>query len=83
MSTKIETELLELFNELGLAVEKKDPPADDIVLADLGADSLTIMDLCVALEEKYDFTVEPADVMRQGTLRNLATYIAGKRPEQA
>lgn len=83
MSTKIETELLGLFNELGLAVEKKDPPADDIVLADLGADSLTIMDLCVALEEKYDFTVEPADVMRQGTLRNLATYIAGKRPEQA
>jgi acyl carrier protein len=83
MSTKIETELLELFNELGLDVEKKDPPVDDIVLADLGADSLTIMDLCVALEEKYDFTVEPADVMRQGTVRNLAAYIAGKLPEQA
>ena len=83
MSAKIEMELIEMFKELGLLDQKGGPPADDIVLADLGADSLAVMDLCVALEDRYDFTVEPADVVKQATLSKLALFIASRRPERA
>jgi acyl carrier protein len=83
MSKKIEAELFDIFKELGLITQEGGPPADDIVLADLGADSLTVMDLCVVLEERYDFIVEPADVMKQATLSKLALFIAGRRPERA
>lgn len=83
MSKKIETELFEIFKELGLITQEGDVPAESIVLADLDADSLTVMDLCVALEERYDFPVEPADVMKQANLSKLALFIASRRPERA
>jgi acyl carrier protein len=83
MSDKIEAELLDIFNEVGLTNAERGQVAEDIVLADLDADSLALMDLCVALEERYDLIIDPADVMRQATLRNLARFIATKQPERA
>jgi acyl carrier protein len=80
MSDKVENELRAMLDELGLA-EIDD--GQDVVFADLGLDSLTVMDLCVALEDRYDFAVEPADVIEQATLTNLARFIATKRPEYA
>jgi acyl carrier protein len=83
MSDKIEAELLYIFNEVGLTNAERGQVAEDIDFADLAADSLAVMDLCVALEERYDLIIEPADVMRQATLRKLARFIAGKQRERA
>ena len=83
MSDKIEAELLYIFNEVGLTNAERSQVAEDIDFADLAADSLAVMDLCVALEERYDLIIEPADVMRQATLRKLARFIAGKQRERA
>lgn len=83
MSKKIESELRETFSELGLLEDAPGEVAEDVVFADLKVDSLVIMDLCVALEDRYDFIIEPADVMKQATLSNLAHFIATRRPERA
>ncbi|MBK1867743.1 acyl carrier protein [Aestuariivirga sp. YIM B02566] len=83
MSEKIETELRNVFAELGLIEAAPGDVTEDITFADLNADSLTLMDLCVALEERYEFIIEPADVMKQATLSNLARFIATRRPERA
>lgn len=83
MSEKIETELRNVFAELGLTEVAPGDVAEDITFADLNVDSLTLMDLCVALEERYEFIIEPADVMKQATLSNLARFIATRRPERA
>jgi acyl carrier protein len=83
MTEKIETELRDIFNELGLINAERSQLAEDIVFADLKADSLAVMDLCVALEDRYGVVIEPAEVMQQATLRNLARFIATKQPERA
>jgi acyl carrier protein len=83
MSEKIEAELRHVFAELGLVNAAAGEVMEDITFADLNADSLTLMDLCVALEERYEFIIEPADVMKQATLSNLARFIATRRPERA
>jgi acyl carrier protein len=82
MSEKIETELRNLLDELGLA-KADDGATDDVAFADLELDSLTLMDICVSLEDRYDLIIEPADVVKQGSLRNLALFIAARRPERA
>ena len=79
MSEKTQSELIEILAELGLV--GADVGTQDIVFADLDADSLALMDLCVALEERYDFVIEPADVMKQATVQNLARFIEEKRPK--
>lgn len=78
MSGKVETELRALMDEIGIDLA----PTGDVVFADLELDSLTVMDFCIALEERYDLTVEPADLLQQATLRNLAQFIATKLPER-
>jgi acyl carrier protein len=83
MSEKIEAELRQVFAELGLIEAAPAGVMEDISFADLDTDSLTLMDLCVALEERYEFIIEPADVMKQATLSNLARFIAARRPERA
>lgn len=83
MSEQIEAELRHVFVELGLVEAAQSEVMEDITFADLNADSLTLMDLCVALEEKYDFVIEPADVMKQATLSQLARFIATRQPERA
>jgi acyl carrier protein len=80
MSDKVETELRTLLDDLGLA---QVGAGKDVVFADLDLDSLTLMDLCVALENHYDFAIEPADVVKQATLSNLARFITTRRPERA
>ena len=82
MSEKIKTELRSLLDELGLTKSDGDV-MEDIAFTDLELDSLTLMDICVALEERYDLVVEPADIVKQGSLQNLAGFIAAKRPERA
>jgi acyl carrier protein len=79
MSEQTQSELIGILAELGLV--EPDKVKGDIVFADLDADSLALMDLCVSLEERYDFVIEPADVMKQATVQNLARFIEEKRPK--
>jgi len=79
MSEKTQSELIGILAELGLV--ESDKGTGGIAFADLDADSLALMDLCVALEERYDFVIEPADVMKQATVQNLARFIEEKRPK--
>lgn len=82
MTDNLESELRGILTELGLLDVDADK-ASDISFADLKLDSLTLMDLCVHLEEHYNFIIEPADVIKQETIRNLARYVATKRAEHA
>lgn len=83
MSEKIETELRSVLADLGMIEAAPGEVTEDIVFADLKTDSLALMDLCVALEDRYEFIIEPTEVMQQGTLKNLARFIATRRPERA
>lgn len=83
MSEKIASEIRSIFSEFGFLDAGSPGDARDVVLAELDLDSLAVMDLCIALEERYDFIVEPAEVMKQATLLDLARFIASKRPERA
>lgn len=83
MSEKIEAELRSVLAELGMIDTAPGEVTEDIIFADLKTDSLGLMDFCVALEDRYEFIIEPADVMQQATLSNLARFIANRRPERA
>jgi acyl carrier protein len=78
MIDKLELELRGILAELGL-IEAGTNEAEDISFADLKLDSLTLMDMCVHLEAQYDFIIEPADVIKQASVRNLAHYVASRR----
>jgi acyl carrier protein len=80
MSKETEAELSDIFEQLGLIEAGKG--AEDVAFADLDADSLTLMDLCVTLEDRYGFIIEPSDVMQQETLLNLARFIEEKRRDE-
>jgi acyl carrier protein len=47
----------------------------DIPLADIGMDSLAVMEFCIGLESRWGFSVAPEDLERVGTLGELATRV--------
>lgn len=47
----------------------------DVPLADLGMDSLGLMEFCIALESRWGFSVAPAELARVGTLGQLAARL--------
>lgn len=48
----------------------------DIPLADIGMDSLAVMEFCIALESRWGFSVAPEDLDRVGTLGDLEARLA-------
>jgi acyl carrier protein len=78
MDETTETRLIGLFAELGLVVDEGE--TKNIAFADLEADSLALMDLCVELEERFGLVIEPADVLKMETLQTLARFIDEKQP---
>jgi acyl carrier protein len=51
---------------------------DDLLLQDLQLDSLSILDLSMALEDATGRIVEPADLIQAGSLNALAAWLASK-----
>jgi acyl carrier protein len=47
----------------------------DVPLAELGMDSLGIMEFCIALESRWGFSVAPEELERVGTLGQLAARL--------
>ena len=49
-----------------------------ILIDDLGADSLDIVELTMALEEKFDIEIEDYDSEKFITVKNIVTYMEGR-----
>jgi len=53
--------------------------AKDESLADLGLDSLDVVSLLLAIEEKYGLKIPDEDVAQLQTLSNYAAYIESRK----
>ncbi len=63
-----------------LIAEELDVNIDDVtpgasILDDLGADSLDIVELVMALEEEFDVTVEDDEVQKLKTVNDVVQFI--------
>lgn len=60
-------------NQLGLERDEVGPDAR--ILDDLGADSLDVVELVMALEESFDIVVPDEDVERLQTIADVQQYL--------
>ena len=65
-----------LAEQLRIPVEKITDDAG--ILEDLGADSLDVVEMLMALEETFSITVPDEDVIQLRTVRSVAEYIEAK-----
>jgi acyl carrier protein len=71
---KVETKVREIISEqLGVSVDQVTPEASFI--EDLGADSLDIVELVMALEEEYGMEISDEEAEKIRTVRDVVNYI--------
>lgn len=58
-----------------LGVDQADVTRDASILDDLGADSLDVVELIMAIEEEFDVTVEDETVQKLKTVGDVLTHI--------
>jgi acyl carrier protein len=76
MSIRLTEELVELVaGQLG--VERAEVVADARILDDLGADSLDVVELVMALEEAFGIAVPDEAIERLHTLGDVQRYVEG------
>jgi acyl carrier protein len=63
--------------QLGVSLEEVTPQASFI--EDLGADSLDIVELIMALEEEYDMEIPDEDAEKIQTVEDVTKYIQAKQ----
>lgn len=77
MSTKIPDKIKEVIVEqLGVNPEKVKPEASFI--DDLGADSLDIVELVMAMEESFEIEIPDEDAEKLKTVQDVADYLTSK-----
>jgi acyl carrier protein len=64
-----------IANQLG--IERTDVRAEASVVADLGADSLDVVELIMALEEEFDVEIPDAEAEKITNVQNIFDYIEG------
>ena len=70
----VQEEICELVSG-HLGVDREEVLPDAHVLDDLGADSLDVVELVMALEERFDLVVPDEDVEDLRTIADVVTYV--------
>ncbi len=65
-----------IVEQLGVTKEELAPRASFI--DDLGADSLDIVELVMAMEEEFDIEIPDDDAEKIQTIEDVVTYVKGK-----
>ncbi len=63
-----------------LGVEDKDVTAEASLTDDLGADSLDLVEVIMALEEEFDLDIPDEDSEGIATFTDIVTYVKTKTP---
>ena len=78
MALNIQTRVKEIvIEQLGVNEDEVTPEAS--FLEDLGADSLDIVELVMALEEEYELEISDEDADSIKTVQDVVSYIEGHR----
>ena len=78
MAATVETKVKEIVCEqLGVSDDEVTPQASFI--DDLGADSLDIVELVMALEEEYEIEISDEDAEKIKTVQDVVTYVEGHK----
>ena len=62
-----------------LEIDVKEVKAESNLIADLGMESLDLVDLVVAFEDKYKVSIDDKDVKKLQTVKDIVTYIENKK----
>ena len=80
--SNVEARVLSVAQEV-LAIDGEPPALDSSLIEDLGADSLDLLSLFMALEDEFGSTISEEDTDGLDTLRDIVDCISGRLGENA